>query len=81
MAKVNKGHRALRAELESAALELVAAETDLPMIALRIEQAIRRGGLGDLLSPALSAVERAGAAVRMAKDKVTATASQLDERR
>ncbi len=70
----------MRAELESAVLELVVAEGDLPMAALRIEQAIKRTGLQDLLSPALNAVTRSMECVRVAKGKVTSTASELDER-
>lgn len=79
MPRINKGHRSIRAELEGAVLELIVAETDLPDAALRIEQAIKRTGLSDLLGPALKAVTRAGAVVYAAKVKVSDVASGLGE--
>ena len=60
----------MRATLECAVLDLVDGAEVAPLIRLRLEQAIRRAGLGDLLSPALQDLDRLCADVQAAKSKL-----------
>lgn len=79
MARKAKGTGKVRAELEGATLALVDVEEVVPFIRLRIEQAIRRGELDDLLGPALQDLSRIARSVRDAKSQVnTATVRLLE---
>jgi len=77
MARKAEGTGKVRAELEGATLALVDAEEVIPFIRLRIEQALRRGGLNDLLGPALQDLARIASAVREAKDQVNVATVRL----
>lgn len=80
MARKAKGTGKVRAELEGATLSLVDAEEVFPFIRLRIEQAIRRGGLDDLLAPALQDLIRVVRSVGEAKSQVSAATARLMEK-
>lgn len=80
MPRVKQGNRERRSELESAVLELVDVEERLPVVVLRIEQAMRRAGLSSLLQPALDDLRHVVQDTRQAKDRVAAIASQYEER-
>lgn len=51
MARKAEGTGKIRADLEGATLALVDIEEAVPFVCQRIEQAIRRSGLVDLLGP------------------------------
>jgi len=76
-----KGAGKIRADLESVILELVDVEEAVPFVRQRIEQAIRRAGLTDLLDPALEDVERICRSVGNAKAQISAATSKLMEKR
>jgi hypothetical protein len=80
MPRKSEGKRKLRADLESAVLAMVDAEEELPVVVLRIKQAIRRSDMGPLLGPALDGLERVARSVGEAKAQVSAAASQFEER-
>lgn len=71
--------RKVRAELDGVTLALVDWQEAERFVRLRIEQAIRRAGLGDLLEPALNDLDRMGRAVREAKAQVNAAVDRLVE--
>lgn len=75
-----KGVGKIRAELEGVVLDLVDIEEVVPFIRQRIQQAIRRAGLTDLLEPALEDVERICYSVGSAKAQVSAATSKLMEK-
>ena len=70
MARKAEGTGKIRADLEGATLSLVDVEEVVPYVKQRIEQAIRRAGLGDLLGPALEDVMRICKAVAEAKSQI-----------
>lgn len=80
MARKAEGTGKVRAELEGIALALVDIEDAMPFVRQRIEQAIRRSGMNDLLSPALDELERMIKDVRQAKAQVGSAVSKLMER-
>ena len=80
MARSNEGTRKKRSDLESAMLALVEVENRLPLITLRVEQAIRRAGLYALLEPALDDLAHAASAAHEARVQVAQVASQYEER-
>lgn len=71
--------RKVRAELDGVSLALVDWQEAERFVRLRIEQAIRRGDLGDLLKPALEDLDRMGRAVQEAKQQVNAAVGRLVE--
>ena len=75
-----KGLGKIRADLEGAVLELVDIEEAVPFVRQRIEQAIRRAGLTDLLDPALEDMERICHSVGNAKGQISAATSKLMEK-
>ena len=75
-----KGSGKIRADLESVVLELVDVEEVVPFVRQRIEQAIRRAGLTDLLNPALEDMDRICRAIGNAKAQVGAATSKLMEK-
>jgi len=75
-----KGVGKIRADLEGAVLALVDVEEVVPFVRQRIEQAIRRAGLTDLLYPALEDMERICRSVGSAKAQVGAATSKLMEK-
>ena len=79
MRKSDLQPRKVRADLDGVTLALVDCREVEPYVRLRIEQAIRRAGLGDLLIPALEDLERMGAAVAEAMAQVRAARSRLEE--
>jgi hypothetical protein len=80
MARKAMGTGKIRAELEGATLALVDVEEVIPFISQRIEQAITRTGMSNLLSPALEDVRRVIDAVADAKALVnTATVKLLEK--
>ena len=80
MARKAEGTGKIRADLEGATLALVDVEEVVPFVRKRIEQAIRRAGLDDLLVPALQDLKRISGSVRDAKIQVnTATAKLLEK--
>ena len=80
MARKVDGSRQIRAELDGVTLALVDVEEVLPLVTLRIEQAIRRAGLVSLLSPALDDLVRVSGSVRDAKAQISAAVVRLMER-
>ena len=58
MARKAEGTGKIRADLEGATLSLVDIEEVVPFVSQRIEQAIRRTGMADLLAPALDDMTR-----------------------
>ena len=81
MARKADGKGKIRSDLEGISLALVDVEEVVPFISQRIEQAIRRTGMQDLLSPALEDVERIVRDVADAKKQVVAATVKLMERR
>lgn len=79
MRKSDVQPRKVRADLDSVTLALVDWQEVEPYVRLRIEQAIRRAGLGDLLIPALEDLDRMGVAVAEAMAQVRAARSRLEE--
>lgn len=80
MARKANGAGKVRAELEGVSLTLVDIEEALPFVRQRIEQAIRRSGMNDLLSPALEDLERMAKDVQQAKSQVGVAVTKLMER-
>lgn len=79
MRKSDLQPRKVRADLDGVTLALVDWQEVEPYVRLRIEQAIRRAGLGELLGPALEDLDRMGAAVAEAMAQVRAARSRLEE--
>jgi len=67
----------VRNELEGAVLSLVDCEEVIPIVMLRIEQAIRRAGLGSLLEPALCDLARVASSIDDAKAQVNGAVGLL----
>lgn len=80
MARKAEGTGKIRADLEGAALSLVDAEEVFPFIRLRIEQAVRRADLDDLLVPALEDLARVIRSVHEAKGQVCSAQIKLMEK-
>ena len=80
MARKAVGTGKIRAELEGATLALVDVEEVIPFISQRIEQAIHRTGMSNLLLPALEDVQRIVDAVADAKSLVNAATVKLMEK-
>jgi hypothetical protein len=80
MARKAEGTGKIRAELEGVTLALVDVEEVIPFINQRIEQAISRTGMSNLLSPALEDVQRIVRAVADAKSQVSAATVKLMEK-
>lgn len=80
MARKAEGTGKIRADLEGATLSLVDVEEVVPYVRQRIEQAIRRAGLGDLLGPALDDVKRICQAVAEAKSQIGDATVKLMEK-
>ena len=77
MARKAEGTGNIRADLEGAVLALVDVEEAIPFVRQRIEQAIRRAGLDDLLAPALDDVKRICKAVDDAKLQISEATVKL----
>jgi hypothetical protein len=80
MARKANGKGKIRADLDGATLALVDVEEVVPFISQRIEQAIRRSGLDDLLVPALEDMQRLCHAIADAKSQVNAATVKLLEK-
>lgn len=80
MARKAEGTGKIRADLEGATLALVDVEEVEPFIRKRIEQAIRRTGLVQLLGPVLEDLDRMCVATELAKSQVNAALGKLVER-
>ena len=80
MARKAEGTGKIRADLEGATLSLVDVEEVVPYVKQRIEQAIRRAGLSDLLGPALEDVKRICTAVAEAKSQIGDATVKLMEK-
>ena len=80
MARKAEGRGKVRAELEGVTLAMVDIEEASPFIRQRIEQAIRRSGLGSLLEPALDDLQRICTSTASAKAQVNAAISKLMEK-
>lgn len=80
MARKADGSGKIRADLDGAVLFLVDVEEAIPFVYLRIEQAVRRAGMDDLLVPALQDLDRVVRSVCKAKDQVNAAAAKLMEK-
>ena len=61
-------------------LELVVIEECLPMMELRVKQAMRRAGLTMLLQPVLDDLAEVTRSTREAKEQVASVASMFEER-
>lgn len=79
MARKADGAGKIRADLEEATLALIDVEEVEPFMRKRIEQAIRRTGLVQLLGPVLEDMDRVYASTRSAKAQVNAAMSKLRE--
>lgn len=79
MGRVNKGNRDRRSKLETALAELAVIENRLPLIELRVRQAIRRAGLSALLQPALDELNLVTRSAQDARQYVMDAASQYKE--
>lgn len=71
--------RKVRADLDGVTLALVDCREVEPYVRLRIEQAIRRAGLDELLGPALEDLDRMVKAVDEAMAQVRTARSRLEE--
>ncbi len=71
--------RKVRADLDGVTLALVDCQEVEPYVRLRIEQAIRRAGLDELLGPALEDLDRMVKAVDEAMAQVRTARSRLEE--
>lgn len=80
MARKAEGTGKIRAELEGAALSLVDVEEVVPFMKLRIEQALRRTGENDLLSPLLQDLARIERSMKEAKSQVNVAIGRLIEK-
>ncbi len=80
MARKAEGTGKIRADLEGATLALVDVEEVVPFVRQRIEQAIRRAGLDDLLVPALDDMKRICKAIADAKSQIGDATVKLMER-
>ncbi len=80
MARKAEGTGKIRADLEGATLALVDVEEVVPFMRARIEQAIRRSSLDDLLMPALEDVRRICQAVTDAKSQIKDATGKLMEK-
>lgn len=80
MARKAEGTGKIRADLEGATLALVDVEEVVPFVRQRIEQAIRRAGLDDLLCPALDDMKRICKAIADAKSQINDATVKLMER-
>lgn len=79
MARKADGRGKVRAELEGVLLMLADIEESIPMVALRINQAIRRGGLDGLLVPARGELERVAKDVEEARAQLLSAVGRLME--
>lgn len=79
MARKADGRGKVRAELEGVLLVLADIEDSVPMVSLRIHQAIRRGGLDAVLVPALCEIERVVKDVIDARTQVLSAVERLME--
>lgn len=77
MARKAKGTGKIRAQMEASLLSMADINECLPLMRLRIEQAIRRAGLGELLSPALDDIKRMQIDVADAQSQVRTAITQL----
>lgn len=80
MARKAEGTGKVRADLEGVILALVDIEEVIPFVHKRIEQAIRRSGMDDLLGPALDDMQRICRAIADAKAQVNAATVKLLEK-
>lgn len=80
MARKAEGTGKVRADLEAATLALVDIEEVMPMVRLRIKQAIIHAGLSALLDPALDDLLRMAIALQEAKSQVKAATRKLLEK-
>lgn len=79
MARKANGAGKIRADLELAVLDLNDVAEAEPFMRKRIEQAIRRTGMVQLLGPVLEDLDRVCASTRSAKVQVNAAMSKLRE--
>ena len=80
MARKASGEGKIRADLEGVVLDLNDVDEVEPYMRKRIEQAIRRTGMVQLLGPVLEDLDRVCASTRSAKAQVNAAMSKLVER-
>lgn len=80
MARKANGKGKVRADLEGVLLALADMEESIPMVTLRINQAIRRGGLDGVLVPALDELQRMIKDVCDARAYVQSAVGRLLER-
>ena len=81
MARKANGAGKIRADLELAVLDLNDVDEVEPFMRKRIEQAITRTGMEQLLGPVLEDLDRVCASTRSAKAQVNAAMSKLVEQR
>jgi hypothetical protein len=81
MTRKANGRGKIRSDLEGIALALVDVEEVAPFICQRIEQAIRRAGMKDLLLPALEDIRRIARDVADAKSLINTVTVKLMERK
>lgn len=79
MARKANGKGKIRGDMEAALLALADHAECSPRVALRIEQAIRRAGLGSLLAPALEDLVRMVEDVSDARAQVLSAVNRLME--
>jgi hypothetical protein len=77
MPRKAEGTGKLRAELEGVLVTLADIEGCMPYVQLRINQAIRRTGMKDLLVPALDELSRMAMDVTDAKTQVLSAVDRL----
>lgn len=80
MARKAKGIGKVRADLECAVLALSDMEELVPLITLRIEQAIKKSELSHLLCPAQTDLMRMSLALSEAKVQINSAISKLLEK-
>ena len=73
------GRGKIRAELEGVLLELDDMDGCIAMVAMRIDQAIRRSGMRELLVPALDELKRMGRSMNCARSQAQSAMDRLKE--
>jgi hypothetical protein len=79
MARKADGRGKVRAELEGVLLALADVEGCIPLMQLRVSQAIRRTGMQELLVPVLDELKRVTVDVADAKTQVLSAVERLME--
>lgn len=78
MPKKSSGMRIIRADLDGVTLALIDIQEVEPFIRKRVEQAIRRTGMVQLLGPVLEDLDRVCAATDLAKSQVNAAIGKIE---